>query len=45
MMKDKCKLGERNPYANNAGGRIDAPNRPQNQPAASVIRGKEDLRK
>lgn len=34
-----------NPYATNRGGRIEAPNRPQAEPRASVIRSSDDLRK
>ncbi len=42
-MKEKS-MGK-NPYATNRGGRIEAPNRPDAEPRASVIRSNEDLRK
>lgn len=34
----------KNPYANNSGGKIEAPNKPQNEPKGTVQRG-GDLRK
>ena len=44
-MKEKYKGGGRNPYATVRGGRIEAPNRPDAEPRASVIRSNDDLRK
>lgn len=44
-MKEKTKDMGKNPYATNRGGKIDAPNRPESEPRASVIRSGEDLRK
>ena len=44
-MKEKSKDMGRNPYATNRGGRIEAPNRPEAEPRAGVIRSGEDLRK
>jgi hypothetical protein len=38
------KMGQ-NPYATNSGGRIEAPNRPKDEPRGSKTTGKEDLRK
>lgn len=38
-MKEK-----KNPYATNSGGKIEAPNKPAEQPAATVRRGNGDLR-
>jgi hypothetical protein len=46
-MKEKVKVSEmgKNPYATCRGGRIEAPNRNQEEIRASVIRSSEDLRK
>ena len=41
-MKDRNK--EKNPYATNRGGRIEAPNAESEKPAASVIRPSGDGR-
>ena len=43
-MKDESKATERNPYATNRGGRIEAPNAEKGQPAATAIRPAGDGR-